>query len=471
VKFPRPLFRKYFLILTLISGLMLVLTIIVSMVIDQAEHRHMPMASPKFFTHLLQSTQSDKIAFVRDLNLNSPDRFPMRFELVNKNGRSELDGRPVWTAAEISSIHFPSDPEQVESLFPNSREPPSALARLYGSEDLFLLMTPDKNRRPPPPPIAKLILLLFAAITMASGISLLIIFRSFRKRAENAENIIKSLQLGDLKARFPVNRVDEVTHLMISFNKMADEIERLVSQLKNRDEARVKLLQELAHDLRTPIASLKNLNAAVHGTLLDQAKRTEFNDLSRMEIDYVAALVDDLLFLGQVLEPRYKGNSQAVDILDIIDDQLELMKNQYPNIKTKIIFPEKNSLEPQIIGEHQQLTRLVRNALANAFSFANGEIQVSLSSVGKRNLCLCISDDGPGLSDEQIKSFGKRRPTRSLENTAKGRLSFGLGSVIMTAITEAHGGLISIANFKVDRGGIGGAQLRIELPFIENELG
>ena len=53
--------------------------------------------------------------------------------------------------------------------------------------------------------------------------------------------------------------MDEIGQAMLRFNKMAEEIERLVERIKTAERSRMTMLQELAHDLRTPVASLKNM--------------------------------------------------------------------------------------------------------------------------------------------------------------------------------------------------------------------
>ncbi|EQD54194.1 HAMP linker domain protein, partial [mine drainage metagenome] len=86
---------------------------------------------------------------------------------------------------------------------------------------------------------------------------LLITFVYLRQKSMEAKEILGSLEKGDLKARFPISRLDEFGSLMTDFNRMAQAIEDLVSRVEDTDRARQELLHELGHDLRTPMTSLK----------------------------------------------------------------------------------------------------------------------------------------------------------------------------------------------------------------------
>src|SRR5262249_2643324 len=131
------------------------------------------------------------------------------------------------------------------------------------------------------------------------------------------------------KARFPIGgRLDELGQAMNRFNKMADEIERLVERLRSTEKSRIALLQDLTHDLRTPIASLKNLLATIEKKRQSRQDNdaeiiSEMLSLSQREVDYLEKLVEDLLFLAQVSEPRYRVEQDLVSLLEIVDLESE----------------------------------------------------------------------------------------------------------------------------------------------------
>jgi signal transduction histidine kinase len=282
-------------------------------------------------------------------------------------------------------------------------------------------------------------------------------FYFMRKKARLAASIISQLRDGDLSARFPLGRMDEIGLLMHEFNRMADEIQTLVETIRNSELGRMRRLQELAHDLRTPVASLKNLLETLqsHRQQMEVGSQEELLNLSMKEVDYFQRLVEDLLFLAQVRDPKYAVVRTAVDLNDLLGDELEKMRANYPQIQVNL-----TGHVPPVKGDGHLLRRLFRNAFENAFSFARSRVNVRLESLGGK-VKVRVSDDGPGFKDSMLSSFGEKHGTRFVSESPKGRLSVGLGSVIIKEVTSVHCGSVAVRNLPES-----GAELEITLPEI-----
>jgi K+-sensing histidine kinase KdpD len=285
--------------------------------------------------------------------------------------------------------------------------------------------------------------------------------------------VISELQKGNLKARFPTDQTDELGLAMTRFNTMADEIERLVERIRSIEKSRMALLQDLTHDLRTPVASLKNLLATIEKKdgASDQAIRKELLALARKEVEYFERLVEDLLVLAQVSEPSYQSSRETVSVLELIEDEAGSVEIQgtaqegSPDSKEKIVKIESkiNSDECLVTGDAHLLRRLLRNALENAYSFAESKVTITVDAQ-KNELRLLIQDDGQGFSNEGLKDFGVRKVSRAIQKDQGNRLSVGLGSVIMKTVAELHRGKLAASN-RVDASGkVIGAEVLITLP-------
>ena len=300
------------------------------------------------------------------------------------------------------------------------------------------------------------------SLLIGVGVTLLLIYLSVRKKVSDADHVISELQKGNLKARFQIDRNDEFGQAMLRFNQMADEIEQLVTHLKDVEITRTKLLQELAHDLRTPIASLKTLleTLETNNDRLDAKTKSELLSLSNKEIDYFARLVEDLLVLSQVAEVKYHQQT-SVDISQILQEEIDDISLRYKAINPHLQIQEFISSEPLLIaGDHILIRRMLRNALENSASFAKTQLIVTLEK--KKNIEIILLDNGPGFKAEVLDHFGERRYSRQTitQDKKTSRLSVGLGSVIMKKICEIHGGKVSASNRINEAGIILGAEVR-----------
>lgn len=305
-----------------------------------------------------------------------------------------------------------------------------------------------------PPPGLEYIGPIAIGVSILVGLGLSVIFLSLyiRRKSQEAEVVISKLRGGDLKARFKVNQVNESSELMQKFNEMADQIEGLVNNLRETEKTRMVLLQELAHDLRTPVASLKNLQEILleKGHLMEEDKRRHAQGLAVKEVHYFERLVEDLLFLSGVNDPRYSGNFKPVTINHLFHDATELFETE------TVHFEFEADKEISLSGDEHLLRRLIKNAISNASRFAKSKVKITISEE-ERGVVVAITDDGPGLDPSQLGTFGHKKYSRAMQ-ASNDNISIGLGSVIMKKIMSLHDGDLKVENVE-------GSGLRLSLIF------
>ena len=278
--------------------------------------------------------------------------------------------------------------------------------------------------------------------------------------SKSAKIVLNELKKGNLKARLPDDSYNEISDIRIEFNEMANEIEKLVNNLRETDQMRKNLLQELAHDLRTPIASMKSLleTNLYHDEKLTAESRKENLSLALKENEYFYHLVEDLLFLSGVNDFKYKGKFTNVDISELIQHEVDIFETNKLDIQVNCRIDQ----DIKLTGDAHLLQRLFKNAISNAVSHASHQVTIFCEQ-NKDNLVILISDDGSGLEEDDLLSFGKKRFTRKVGSYQDGRISIGLGAVIMNKICEIHEGKLEIKNIFDHQGVKKGATLRIEL--------
>jgi signal transduction histidine kinase len=475
------LFQKYLLVGSSLVLLFVFLGIYFSNYLTTYMRPTRQSIPPIFFAKLVdQLGGDDKLIGLQKLQDIHREGFIPNLVLLDTNGlplsTTDEELRFNWETLQKPTQAY--DYTELSSVSPSHRPPPGPpgflglfrgprppefnhkdfLIRLSGPQELYLLILPGpppqrKRGLPPEGPrrwvpwigVASLIISLIVGV----GVTISLVYYSVRNGVDQVDHVIDELHKGNLKARFNVNRSDEFGKMMKRFNFMADEIESLVTNLRDSEEARRKLLQELAHDLRTPIASLKSLLETLDQKedQLEKKVKKELVELSFKEVSYFERLVEDLLFLAQVDDPSYGANMNKVDITEILESEATTLQRRFhiekPNLQLDLNLPDHPI---SVQGDRHVLRRLFRNALENAFSFATGNITVSLVTIEPSQIVVKISDDGPGVSDEILNNFGKKRITRQMNDTSKGRISIGLGGVVMNKICQTYRGSLQIQN-------------------------
>ena len=311
--------------------------------------------------------------------------------------------------------------------------------------------------------------LTFVTVCLAIFFSLFFTFLYLRRKSYDAKSVLLRLERGDLKARFEIKRMDEFGNLMLDFNRMANEIERLVHRIHETEKSRKNLLQELGHDLRTPLTGLTTAFETLkyHYTKITDTDREELFTIMGGEITYLRDLLEKLLTIATLDEPHYKTSTETIDLEDLIAQEIQSRQNGAKSsspIQWQFISKISQDNPDTLLGDPHLIMRLLRNGLDNAAKFARTNVAVSLIGT-KDGFEIYIKDDGPGITAQGIENFGKRRDysARSVSGMSGLQYSIGLGSVIMKAVAELHGGSVEISNC-AGTDGQTGASLKICLP-------
>lgn len=293
--------------------------------------------------------------------------------------------------------------------------------------------------------------MLFSVLFSFLIIFCLFIHKIITKQFNKARVIMSEIQGGNLKARFPVIGVGMWAQAMTFFNQMIDRLEESQQRSKRLEQFKSRWLQELAHDLRTPLASL-----GISLSTLQESKQISENDretlikIASTEASYMQDLVEDLLLLGLMNDSEYFSKKENVNIVVIFEDisaQFALKAEEnHLSFKFNVVNDQMS-----VQSNPKLVTRAIRNALENAFYYSKTYVRVDLAKVEKNLEISFINDVETPLSADQIEAFGRKRAARlESEGARKGPQSLGLGSVVIREIVTKLSGHLLLENFKED---------------------
>ncbi|GFD72387.1 two-component sensor histidine kinase [Tenacibaculum sp. KUL113] len=258
-----------------------------------------------------------------------------------------------------------------------------------------------------------LILFLVSALSIALGYYVVI---RFNRIAESTDRIIAS---GNLSERLPVESSwDDLSKLSIVLNKMLDELEEMLNSIKSVSD-------NIAHDLRTPLARLRQD--------IEAFAQPEKRELLLGEVDNILSIFSGLLRIADIESEKQKSAFEVRDIGVIANDVVEMYT---PVAEEKSIQVDSNIAEAQVYSDRDLLFQCFGNLIHNAIKFTphKGKITVSLTQDGNKTV-FSICDTGIGVSDEN-----KERVTSRFFRVDKSRASSGngLGLAMVAAVVKLH---------------------------------
>jgi len=297
------------------------------------------------------------------------------------------------------------------------------------------------------------------SVTVSFLISLFWLRRYFRQKGTVAKEVMQELQNGKLSSRFPIERIDESSHLMSTFNDMASEVERLFHKVESEAAARRNVIQELSHDFKTPLSAMRITldNLTKKNQLLTEEEKAEYQLALSNEVVYLSELLDSLLFLATVDDPYFKTPKEEIDLVAFLNEEIQAAL--FPQGK-KLALEIASGVKISVNADRKVLKRALRNAISNALDYAQSHVKVALIQYNNA-IQLSIADDGPGMPSEILENYGIKRFNRELNNSS-GRASLGLGSVIIRKTFESTGGTFYVENIRSNDSKLHGCRLITE---------
>lgn len=243
---------------------------------------------------------------------------------------------------------------------------------------------------------------------------------------------------------------EEVRKRTEALSEANSELAKANEHLKELDKEKTRFLNTVAHDLRTPLTSIRTYADMVLMFKDEPAEiHDEFLNIIIQESDRLSNLINNLLNLARIEAGTLQYEKKPVDLRELISHFISVYKGQADALGISLTAHVPEDL-PYAIGDRDGLGQLIANLLGNALKFTprDGEIQIvvkpdftSEESSDYQHLCVSISDTGIGIPEEyHDRIFEKFGRGEMEERTASEGV--GLGLSIAKRIVEYHNGRI-----------------------------
>jgi two-component system, OmpR family, sensor histidine kinase BaeS len=292
------------------------------------------------------------------------------------------------------------------------------------------------------------------AAVLAAAIAAALLARVFLAPARSIGAATHRLTAGDFDVRVAVRRQDE-------FGRLADDFNVLAQTLQRNEEMRRRMMADVAHELRTPLAVIQGELAAIE------------DGIRPLNSEALASLRDESRALGKLIDDLYQLSLSDLGALDYrrrdIDLRSELstlLRPLHERCAARGLALDDSGIagEPLMVhADPDRLAQLINNLVENSMRYTDvpGQIVIACRQAQGKAI-LELSDSPPGLPTEDFprmfERFYRAEPSRCRVSGGA-----GLGLAICRNIVEAHDGTIAASPSK-----LGGVTITISLPLLRS---
>ena len=272
------------------------------------------------------------------------------------------------------------------------------------------------------------LLLMLAAIA-------LIVARQIVLPVRSASRIAERFADGHLAERMPVRGEDDMARLAVSFNDMAESLQRQITQLEEFGNLQRRFTSDVSHELRTPLTTVRMAADLIHDHSedLEPALRRS-TELLVSELDRFEMLLNDLLEISRHDAGVAELSVEAVDLRDTVQRALDNVGHLANDAQIELIL---DMPAEEVIAEvdPRRVERILRNLVANAIDHAERKPVRIRMGVDEDTVAVTVRDYGVGLRPGEEKlvfsRFWRSDPSRV-------RRSGGTGLGLAISIEDAR---------------------------------
>ncbi|WP_397571602.1 PAS domain S-box protein [Schlesneria sp. T3-172] len=232
---------------------------------------------------------------------------------------------------------------------------------------------------------------------------------------------------------------------------IAIENTRMYRELIDADRRKDEFLATLAHELRNPLAPIRNSLQILKMPQVDEATARQSREMMERQVHHLVRLVDDLLDLSRVMRGKIELRKEAVELASIVARAVETARPLIDSQghRLEISLPEESLV---IDGDPVRLTQVVGNLLTNSAKYtdAGGHIHLTIRREGDLAV-LSVKDTGIGIAPEMLPRVFELF-VQADHATTKAQGGLGIGLTLVKNLVEMHGGSVSVTSEGLGQG-------------------
>jgi signal transduction histidine kinase/ActR/RegA family two-component response regulator len=289
----------------------------------------------------------------------------------------------------------------------------------------------------------------------AGGVTLL-------ERPLGAATLLRSIEVALRSRRRQYQVRDLLAAQQAREMALRDSEERLrlaIDALRDADRRKDAFLATLSHELRNPLAPIRNAAEVLASPRLTPLQLRWTQNVIQRQATHMASLLDDLLELTRITQGKLQLRKQVCSIQSIVDAAVETARPLLERKKHQLLIRVPDDIPP-FVADPVRLAQAVSNLLTNAAKYTDAGGRIELSARLGERLTIAVQDDGIGIPAEQLEGlFVMFSQIPSAIGRSEGGL--GVGLALVKGIAELHGGTVEAQSDGAGKG----SRFVLTLPF------
>jgi two-component system sensor histidine kinase SenX3 len=208
------------------------------------------------------------------------------------------------------------------------------------------------------------------------------------------------------------------------------------------DKTRRDFIENISHELKTPIGAIALLSEAIQEAGDDQAAVAKFAASLNKESSRLTFLVQDIIKLSRLQSEEVLASAEIVNLNDVTAEAIDRNEQLAASRKIRLVSEQAPKLE--VFGNKEMLITAVKNLVENAISYSDQGTSVGIGCGAKESIAeITVTDSGAGISPENqqriFERFYRADPSRSRDTGGT-----GLGLSIVKHVAKIHRGEIKL---------------------------
>lgn len=244
-------------------------------------------------------------------------------------------------------------------------------------------------------------------------------------------------------------------------NTDISDIKHMEEALRDADRRKDEFLATLAHELRNPLAPIRNSLQILKMPRLDAATAHQTRDMMERQVHHLVRLVDDLMDVSRVVRGKIELRKERVELSTVVARAAEIAQPLIEALghRLEIDLPAESL---PIDGDPVRLEQVIGNLLTNAAKYTEASGHISVSARRERGeVVLGVRDDGIGISPDVLPHVFELF-VQGDSSAARSQGGLGVGLTLVKNLVELHGGTVHAHSAGLGKG----SEFTLRLPVL-----